>query len=344
MNASRTLLGDFLAAVVGLAAAAIVLWQLQSSESTLCFRQSVQISIAETDEVLSGCDLRAFDAVREYIEDQRRRLEVDENFVPDEPEEMNGRSTLIVWMAIFSATAGVAGVSAVLSGFMIADMRHKGDLPSTRVLISCLVATTLVALPFLLIRSVRVSLSPYEDLHGPQLTWMPLVVGLLTLPAATGLIVIWNIVSSRTDLSLDDVAVLGAKMRHLISMLGAVLSLSVLATGSRWQVIAALPGGESVPSTVILLWGGVFAVVMGALYVPAYQRWATVTGTLISEEVKRQFSEFEGPGTPGYRASELSAKRELQATLGVGGALKTLQGSLAVLAPIIAAAISSLFS
>jgi hypothetical protein len=35
---------------------------------------------------------------------------------------------------------------------------------------------------------------------------------------------------------------------------------------------------------------------------------------------------------------------KLHATLGVGGALTSLQGSLAVLAPVVAAAVSSLFA
>ena len=73
------------------------------------------------------------------------------------------------------------------------------------------------------------------------------------------------------------------------------------------------------------------------------QRWATATAALVSAEVSQQFSEYEGPGTVGFRAPELAAKKELQALLRLGGALETLRGALVVLAPIIAAAISSLF-
>jgi len=71
---------------------------------------------------------------------------------------------------------------------------------------------------------------------------------------------------------------------------------------------------------------------------------AAAADDAISAEVGEQFSSYEGAGTFGFRPPELAARKELQATLGLGGALKTLQGSFAVLAPVIAAAVSSLFS
>jgi len=64
----------------------------------------------------------------------------------------------------------------------------------------------------------------------------------------------------------------------------------------------------------------------------------------IAEEVERQLPEHPAQGgTPGFRAPELALKKELETTLGLGGALRWLQGSVAVLAPVIAAAVSSLF-
>jgi hypothetical protein len=128
-------------------------------------------------------------------------------------------------------------------------------------------------------------------------------------------------------------------------MLGAILALGVLTTAARWQAIGTLPGGEPLPSTVVLLWGAVFALVLGLLYVPVYQVWAAATQREIALEVERQLPEPTGhAGTPGFRVGELALKKELEATLGMGGALRSLQGSVAVLAPVIAAAVSSLFA
>jgi len=87
------------------------------------------------------------------------------------------------------------------------------------------------------------------------------------------------------------------------------------------------------------------ALALAVLFVPAYQVWANETEVRISEEVRRQLPAEPAPGgTPGFRAAELALSKELHATLGLGGPLKTFQGPLAVLAPVIAAAVSSLFS
>jgi len=55
MRANRFLMEYLLAALLGLTAATIVIWQLESSDSTSCFRQSVKISIAESDDTVKGC-------------------------------------------------------------------------------------------------------------------------------------------------------------------------------------------------------------------------------------------------------------------------------------------------
>jgi hypothetical protein len=110
-------------------------------------------------------------------------------------------------------------------------------------------------------------------------------------------------------------------------------------------MIGELPGGEAAPKAVILMWGSLYGLVLAVLYFPVYQRWAAETGTLIADEVRRQISDDRSlPGTAGFRSAEMSLTKELKAKLGVGGgALASFQGSFAVLAPVIAAAIASLF-
>lgn len=344
MKSNRYLLEYVSAVILGSGVAALVFWQLESSDSTDCFRQSMEISIAEGRIALPGCDQTAFDAVREYVESQRGRLASDPDFVPEEPDEVKGKSALIVWMVLFAATAGFAGVISVLAWFMISDLKKEWGLARRNVAICGVCAAVPIALPFVYFRVVRFSLTSFEGLHGPQIAWMPALVGALTIPAATGLVVIWYILSSRKDLLLGDISRLGSRLRRLVSMLGGVVSIGVLATGSRWQAIATLPGGESLPSSAILLWGAAFAAVVAVLYIPVHRRWAMDAERLISLEVKRQRPSQGQPGSFGFRMPELSIKKELRATLGLGGALKTLQGAFAVLAPIVAAAISSQFS
>ena len=338
MTAGR---GYLVAVLLGLTAATLVAWQLESSESTTCFRRSVEIASSESNAVLTGCASSSFAAVRRELE-ARRRSAAGGSPAPEDASKLEAKSALVVWMALFAATAGLAAIVAVRS---LAICKELGPRWDAGLIGRSAGAAILVALPFALFRLLPSELSAFDDLHGPQLRWIPPLIGLLMLPALAGLVVVWHTLSARPDLDLHDLDWLGSRMRQLVSMVGAVLALGILTTAARWQAIATLPGGEAVPSIVILLWGSIFALVLGAVYVPVHQRWAAETTRLIADEVERQLADDRPrPGTSGFRASELALTKELQATLGVGGALKSLQGSLAVLAPVVAAAVSSLFA
>jgi hypothetical protein len=273
MRADRSAITYLLAGVVGLVVAASVLWQLDSSESTDCVRQSLRLPIeaqlasVPTDQILPGCPPQPFDFVSGYVHEQRT-LARDPAFVSAEPDEVKGLSALVVWMVLSATTAAVAGISAVLAASTIAELDRTWDLPRKTIWTSGLLAIGLIAMPFVLLRLGHARLSPFDGLHHAQLLWIPPSVALLTVPAATGLFAIRRIVVTRTDLGLKDLVRLGSLMRNLISMLGAILSLSVLATASRWQMIAELPGGEGISSTLVLLWGAAFAAVLAAISSP----------------------------------------------------------------------------
>jgi len=327
-----------LSIVLGLAAAALVFWHVERAESTDCFEKSVEITIAGSD-VLERCDLNAFDAVRAFISEQREPRAADEP-PPEETDQVAARSALIVWLALFAATAGFATVVAVHSSTMLYDLRPS---VGRGFVLRSVGAVALAVLPFVLFRSLPYEFGEFDDLHRPQLKLIPPVIGILMLPAVLGLVGIRDLLADRA-LTLDDVDRLGARMRRLVGMLGAVLALAIVTTAARWDAIATLPGGEALPSTVILLWGATFAVGLATIYVPVHQRWAETADTLIREEVARQEPNTSPKGTGGYRAAELALTKELKVRLGVGGPLKTLQGSVSLLAPVLAAAVSSLFA
>jgi hypothetical protein len=327
------------AVVLAVGAAFLVLWQLATSDSTACFHSSVELAAKGSGE-LEGCDAQAAHAVRNHLA-QHNAAEA-----AGEPSEVEARSALVVWMALFAATAGVAAVSAVRSVDMIAEVRPAW---SRRLVGLSVGAAILVLLPFAVFRVLTelapTELGPFDRLHLSEIRWLNPIIALLTLPAVVGLVSVGHVVSTRSGLGLAELASLGSRLRALVGMLAAILALGVLTTAARWEAIATLPGGNSVPSTVVLLWGSVFALVLALLYVPVHQLWATETERQIAEEVRRQLlDQASFAGTAGFRAPELALRKELHATLGVGGALHSLQRSLAVLAPVIAAAVSSLFA
>jgi hypothetical protein len=326
------------AVILAAAAAAVVVWRLTGSDSTACFRSSVELAATGRGE-LEGCDEEAATAVEHVVER-------GPDAVAEEPSELDAKSALVVWIALYAATVGAAAVACVRS---IAALVELKPVWSKRLVAFSLGAVVLVGLPFALFRllGARTSerLGPFDDLHMDEIVWLNLMIALLTVPAVIGLVAVGNVISTRDELELEDLASHGSRIRAFVGMLGAILALGVLTTAARWQAIATLPGGESLPSTVVLLWGAVFALVLAVLYVPVHQLWVSVTEREIAQEIKRQLpADPRVGGTTGFRAPELALKKELESTLGVGSALHSLQGSVAVLAPVIAAAVSSLFS
>jgi hypothetical protein len=327
------------AVLLAVAAAALVLWRVAVSESTECFQTSIELAAGGSGE-LRGCDEKAAGAVRDHL---AQRSSAD---AAEEASELDARSAFVVWIALFAATAGLAAVAAVRSTYIVADLRPRWSL---RLVVLCLGGGIVAVLPLVLFMSAAgvagQEFGPFDRLHWAEFKWLTPLIVLLSLPAVFGLVVVGHVVTTSPGLGLDKLATVGSRLRALVGMLGAILALGVIATAARWQAVATLPGGESVPGTVVLLWGSVFALVVAVLYLPPHQLWATATEQAIAKEVKRQLPEHAKlGGTAGFRAAELALKKELSATLGVGGALGSLQGSLAVLAPVVAAAVSSLFS
>lgn len=327
------------AVILAVAAAAVVGWRLTGSDSTACFRSSVELASTGRGE-LRGCNEDAATAVRKQL------AERDPDVAAEEPSELHAKSALVVWIALYAATAGVAAVACVRSIAAIVDLK---PVWSRRLVALSLGAVVLVVLPFALFRLLAgltsARLGPFDELHLDEVAWLNPMIALLTLPAVIGLVAVGQVISTRDDLGLEELASYGSRMRAFVGMVGAILALGVLTTAARWQAIATLPGGESVPSTVVLLWGAVFALVLAVLYVPVHQLWVRETEREIAREIKRQLpADDKVGGTAGFRGPELALKKELESTLGVGGALRSLQGSVAVLAPVIAAAVSSLFS
>jgi hypothetical protein len=327
------------AVILAVAAAAVVVWQLARSDSTACFRSSVERAATGISR-LNSCDEHAAAAVRAHL------AKGDPDAAAEGPSELDAKSALVVWIALFAATAGAAAVSGVRSIAAIADLK---PVWSRGLIALACGAVVLVVLPFALFRLLadRTSerLGPFDDLHLDEIAWLNPMIALLTLPAVIGLVAVGYLVATRSDFDLEELASHGSRIRAFVGMLGAIVALGVLTTAARWQAIATLPGGESVPSTVVLLWGAVFALVLALLYVPVHEVWARKTQREIAEEVKRQLPATEKTaGTAGFRVAELALKTELESALGVGGALRSLQGSVSVLAPVIAAAVSSLFA
>src|SRR5687768_7500609 len=94
------------AVILAVAAAAVVVLLLAVSDSTACFRSSVDLASTGSGE-LEGCDEKVAKAVRDHV------AERDPDAAAEEPSALDAKSAFVVWIALYAATAGVAAVVSV---------------------------------------------------------------------------------------------------------------------------------------------------------------------------------------------------------------------------------------
>ena len=80
--------------------------------------------------------------------------------------------------------------------------------------------------------------------------------------------VVGHVVHTDPVMTLRDADNLGSQLRTSISMLGQSSPSLCLGMPLGRRAIASLPGGESLPGTIILLWGGIYALALAALHAP----------------------------------------------------------------------------
>jgi hypothetical protein len=334
--------GYIVAVLLALGAGALVAWQLSSTHDTTCFLKAVRAgSVTRSAKERE----QAKDATTYFINHCKgnRWETVVSHLQVDKTDELEAKSALVVWILLLAATAAFAAFVGVRAVAIIREVDPPRD---GRFIGLCVGALALAAVPFLVYQGLHefadVELSRFDAFEHPQLLWAQVLIAALLAGDR------WHrgdrqgrrgAAASSPRSRTPRLANAGA-----LGMLGVILSLIVLDTGARSKAIDKLQGGEALPSTIVVLYGLLYVLVLALLYVPVQQRWATTTTSLISDEVAQQLSGASLPGTPGFHPSELSLKKQLSETLGVEGPLQSIRASVAVLSPVIAAAVASLFS
>lgn len=323
----------FLFALIG---AGFTFISLVWHDQTDCYFESVDLEISGGTDRVFGCqDRETFRAVNAHLDEERTTELSDPDHKIDEPSLAAASSHLAIWIALFTATGGLAGytfIRGVDALFAKKPMRIAGSI---------FVAGGVLALALWFIKKQPFDFGAYQDMHGPWIGNLMIGVAVLVTPALAAIVTNWRELT--LPVSLDSVAKVGKELRALVGLVGATLAIGVVTTGARQRAIEQLPGADELPGDLILIWGAVFALALTAIYVPVHQRWTTALGAAVDAEVADQFLADRSLGTAGYRVQELKAIGELRAALGAKGALATIQGSFSVLAPVIAAAVSSLF-
>lgn len=321
------LVGSIVATVV-----VLVLWHWPVD--TVCYQEAVEIEIDGTSTLSASCNTPTFEAVADSIEADRTALALDADHEVDQPNATAARSAQVVWIVLIGVTAGLAWATAIMVVRTVQTVVPIND-DGWRWGALAAILVVAVALGLLWFLAADFRFGEYDDIYPNYTQGLVLLVLAPGSALVTGLVVLCEYLGSGKPTQLSDLVSVEMVLNRLTGLLGAALSLAVVTTGARWQMIGHLPGGESVSSSVVLLYGGLFTALAAAAYVPTQRRLAERREILINACVERQVGD--------YSTSVLAHRKAIRADIQSGrGALANLQGSLSILAPAIAAAVSTL--
>jgi hypothetical protein len=135
--------------------------------------------------------------------------------------------------------------------------------------------------------------------------------------------------------SLRLVLRLRAELRRLLAMFGAFLTLLVVTAGMRRQTLLALDPKLAIPAEVVLLYGLLFAVVLGLFYAMAAVAIDRRAGRLLDE-----FTPLPDPADPAL-SDRLRTRNDLALLTGGGGTWGTFQTTVVIAAPLLTGLIAS---
>ena len=126
-----------------------------------------------------------------------------------------------------------------------------------------------------------------------------------------------------------------ADLRRLLIALGAFLTLLVITTGMRRQAFVALDPGTATPREGVLLYGLLFAVLLGGFYLSASSAIDERSETLLD-----RYTPLTDPASDAF-AGSLSRRRALGEVIGSGSSWQTFQATVVIAAPLLTALVGS---
>jgi hypothetical protein len=126
---------------------------------------------------------------------------------------------------------------------------------------------------------------------------------------------------------------LRAEHRRLLGTFGAFLTLLVVATGLRRRALLAVEPRLPLPPEAVLVYGLVFAVLLGLFHLAAGSALDHRAALLLEE-----FAAVPDPADPAL-AERLLSRTELGTLVGVGGSWQSFQTTVVIAAPLLTALI-----
>jgi hypothetical protein len=247
------------------------------------------------------------------------------------------------WVVLLAALTGLALASALyFTIWLVGSLQLAGGVRPLVVtgwtLLTLAVASTPLAVLFVATDSAAASLDTTLAQGTRPIT---IVVGLCELPGLVALVALRHLATN--DGLWEEPAMcrlrlllrLRAELRRLLVLLGAFLTLLVVTTGLRRKAFVALDPDKAIPPESVLLYGLVYAVLLGVFY--------GVAAAAIDAKGEQLLDEFAPlPDRLAADAVERLGRRTALAGLtGRGGTWQSFQTTVIITAPLLTALVGS---
>ena len=259
----------------------------------------------------------------------------------DAADRLDGVVQFEMWVALLSALGGFALVAAMFFVIWLGRAVRLGDRVSRRSMATWLGVVLLVlAVVFtgLFAGASGAEASIDKDL-AVQTRPIVILVGLCAIPGLVGFLALRSIAADDANWAESDrcrvrlVMAVRSELRRLLATFGAFLTLLVITTGMRRRALLAFDPDLSVPPEQVLLYGLLFAVLLGAFY--------GLATTAIDARAQRMLDEFAplpGPTDPTL-SEQLQRRSDISTLVGSGGSWRSFETTVVIAAPLLTALI-----
>ena len=259
----------------------------------------------------------------------------------DSADRLDGVVQFDMWVALISALGGFALVAAMLFVFWLARIVRLGHQIRPRTVASwvavvLLVGATVFAGLFAGASGAEASIDKDLAIDTRPIT---VLAGLCMTLGLAAFLALRSIVAADTHWGESDrcrvrlVMALRTELRRLLATFGAFLTLLVITTGMRRRALLAYDPELSVPPEQVLLYGLLFATLLGAFY-----GLATSAIDARAQRMLDEFAPLPGPTDPTL-SEQLQRRADIAALVGSGGSWRSFETTVVIAAPLLTALI-----
>ena len=258
-------------------------------------------------------------------------------------KQLNDVAQFDLWVGLFGAMGGFALAAFVYFGMwlwgitrLFNQVRIVSALSWLAVVVAVL--TTVFASLFIGAGSAENSLDKELALQARPII---VLVAICLLPGLVAFVALRSAATEETNwrerglCRLRLIMRLRAELLRVLGTFGAFLTLLVITTGMRRRALLAFDAELAIPAEGVLLYGLLFAVMLGLFY-------GTTTAAIDNRAARllEEFAPLPDPSDPAL-SEQIRRRNDLADAIGSGGSWRSFETSVVIAAPLLTALIGS---